>query len=84
MILHITELHVRIIKLCFLATRSGKAKSWHAVRHTYITLSVEHEIPIKIVVDNTGDKPATILEYYTKLSVPFIRKSIEERKLFRV
>ena len=44
----------------------NKAKSWHCVRHTYITLSFESNIPISIVIENTGDKPTTILQYYTK------------------
>ena len=62
----------------------GKTKSWHAVRHTYISLSRELELPMEIVIANTGDTPATILKYYSKPSPQFIRKVIEERKLFEV
>ena len=62
----------------------GKTKSWHAVRHTYISLSRELELPMEIVIANTGDAPATILKYYSKPSPQFIRKVIEERKLFEV
>jgi integrase len=54
----------------------NKPKSWHCVRHTYITLSFENNIPISIVIENTGDKPVTILQYYTKLSPAFIKRLI--------
>ena len=62
----------------------GKTKSWHSVRHTYISLSRELELPMEIVITNTGDSPATILKYYSKPSPQFIRKEIEEKKLFEV
>lgn len=62
----------------------GKTKSWHAVRHTYISLSRELELPMEIVISNTGDTPATILKYYSKPSPEFVRRIIEERKLFEV
>lgn len=62
----------------------AKKKSWHCVRHTYITLSSERKIPIEIVINNTGDKPSTILQYYSHPSAAFIRKEIEEKKLFKV
>ena len=62
----------------------GKTKSWHAVRHTYISLSRELGLPMEIVIANTGDSPATILKYYSKPSPQFIRKEIEEKKLFEV
>ncbi len=61
----------------------SKLKSWHCVRHTYITLSFESNIPISIVIENAGDKPATILQYYTKLSPSFIKEQINTKLLFR-
>jgi integrase len=61
----------------------NKAKSWHCVRHTYITLSFESNIPISIVIENTGDRPATILQYYTKLSPNFIKGEINQKPLFK-
>jgi integrase len=61
----------------------NKPKSWHCVRHTYITLSFESSIPISIVIENTGDRPATILQYYTKLSPNFIRGEINQKPLFK-
>lgn len=62
----------------------GKTKSWHAVRHTYISLSRELGIPMEIVIQNTGDAAATILKYYSKPSPVFIRKVVDEKKLFEV
>lgn len=62
----------------------AKTKSWHSVRHTYISLSRELELPMEIVISNTGDTPATILKYYSKPSPEFVRRIIEERKLFEV
>ena len=62
----------------------GKKKSWHAIRHTYVSLSRELAIPMEIVIQNTGDTASTILKYYSKPSPQFIRKVIEERKLFEV
>lgn len=61
----------------------NKPKSWHCVRHTYITLSFESSIPISVVVENTGDRPATILQYYTKLSPNFIKNEINQNPLFK-
>jgi integrase len=65
-------------------TLLDKPKSWHCVRHTYITLSFEKQIPISVVIENTGDKPATILQYYTKLSPTFIKEQINTKPLFKV
>lgn len=62
----------------------GKTKSWHSVRHTYISLSRELQLPMEIVIANTGDTPATILKYYSKPSPEFIRNMLEEKKLFEV
>lgn len=62
----------------------NKKKSWHAIRHTYITLSRELGIPMEIVMQNTGDSAATILKYYSKPSPEFIRRTVNERKIFEV
>lgn len=62
----------------------SKSKSWHCVRHTYISQSFEMNIPISIVIENTGDKPATILQYYTKLSPSFIKEQINEKQLYKI
>ena len=62
----------------------GKKKSWHAIRHTYISLSRELGIPMEIVMQNTGDAAATILKYYSKPSPEFIRRTVSERKIFEV
>ena len=62
----------------------GKKKSWHAIRHTYISLFRELGIPMEIVMQNTGDAAATILKYYSKPSPEFIRRTVSERKIFEV
>ena len=62
----------------------GKTKSWHSVRHTYISLSRELELPMEIVMSNTGDTAATILKYYSRPSPEYMRKSVEDHPLFEV
>ena len=62
----------------------SKKKSWHAIRHTYISLSRELGIPMEIVIQNTGDTAATILKYYSKPSPEFIRRTVQEKKMFEV
>lgn len=49
-----------------------------------ILLSFERNIPISVVIENTGDRPATILEYYTKLSPSFIKDEINHKPLFNL
>ncbi len=62
----------------------GKRKSWHCVRHTYISLSREQEIPMEIVIANTGDSPVTILGVYSRMSPEKILHFINERPIFRI
>lgn len=62
----------------------SKAKTWHCIRHTYITQSVEQGIPISVVISNTGDRPSTILAYYVKLSPTYIKEQINTKQLFKV
>ena len=45
----------------------GFVISWHALRTTYVSRSVEWEQSLAVVMLNTGDSPATILKSYTKL-----------------
>ena len=62
----------------------GKRKSWHAIRHTYISLSRELGIPMEIVIQNTGDTAGTILKYYSRPSPEFIRQTVEEKRIYEV
>ncbi|MBX8640625.1 MAG: site-specific integrase [Thermoplasmata archaeon] len=62
----------------------GKKKSWHAIRHTYISLSRELGIPMEIVIQNTGDSASTILRYYSKPSPEFIRNTVNGKKIYEV
>lgn len=60
----------------------GKKKSWHCVRHTYITLSRKKKIPMETVVQNTGDSPATIWRYYVNFSADDMREIVNSVPLF--
>lgn len=55
----------------------GFVISWHALRTTYVSRSVELEQSPAVVLVNTGDSPATILKYYTKLPEVVMRRFVE-------
>jgi integrase/recombinase XerD len=51
--------------------------SWHSLRTTYVSRSVELEQSPAVVMVNTGDSPATILKYYVKLPEVVMRRFVE-------
>jgi integrase len=51
--------------------------SWHSLRTTYVSRSVELEQSPAVVMLNTGDSPSTILKYYTKLPEVVMRRFVE-------
>lgn len=55
----------------------GFVISWHSLRTTYVSRSVELEQSPAVVMANTGDSPATILKYYTKLPEVVLRRFVE-------
>lgn len=55
----------------------GFVISWHSLRTTYVSRSVELEQAPAVVMANTGDSPATILKYYTKLPEVVLRRFVE-------
>ena len=57
----------------------GFVISWHSLRTTYVTRSVELEQSPAVVMVNTGDSPATILKHYTKLPEVVMRRFVENR-----
>jgi hypothetical protein len=57
----------------------GFVISWHSLRTTYVTRCVELEQSPAVVMANTGDSPATILKYYTKLPEVVMRRFVEGR-----
>ncbi len=57
----------------------GFTLSWHALRTTYVSRSVELEQSPAVVMINTGDSPATILKYYTKLPEVIMRRFVESK-----
>jgi integrase len=68
----------RIIQRCSRRVL-GFVISWHSLRTTYVTRSVELEQSPAVVMANTGDSPATILKYYTKLPEVVMRRFVESR-----
>ena len=57
----------------------GFVISWHSLRTTYVTRSVELEQSPAVVMVNTGDSPATILKHYTKLPEVVMRRFVENK-----
>ena len=57
----------------------GFVISWHSLRTTYVSRSVELEQSPAVVMVNTGDSPATILKYYTKLPEVVLRRFVENK-----
>ncbi len=55
--------------------------SWHSLRTTYVSRSVELEQSPAVVMVNTGDSPATILKYYTKLPEVVMRRFVEGKSV---
>jgi integrase len=55
----------------------GYAISWHSLRTTYVSRSVELEQSPVVVMANTGDSPATILKYYAKLPEVVMRRFVD-------
>lgn len=51
--------------------------SWHSLRTTYVSRSVELEQSPAVVMANTGDSPATILKYYAKLPESVMRRFVD-------
>lgn len=60
-------------------TALGFVISWHSLRTTYVSRSVELEQSPAVVLINTGDSPATILKYYTKLPEVVMRRFVENK-----
>lgn len=57
----------------------GFTLSWHALRTTYVTRSVELEQSPAVVMANTGDSAATILKYYAKLPEVVMQRFVENK-----
>ncbi len=59
----------------------GFVVSWHSLRTTYVSRSVELEQSPTVVMANTGDSPATILKYYAKLPEVVMRRFVESKSV---
>ncbi len=60
----------------------GESRSWEAVRRTYISMAAKLGIPIKIVIDNTGEPPSTIVNYYLESPLQNARRMVNEIPLY--
>ena len=58
---------------------AGFIISWHSLRTTYVSRSVELEQSPAVVMANTGDSAATILKYYAKLPEVIMRRFVENK-----
>lgn len=65
-------------------TGLGFVISWHSLRATHVTRSVELERSPGVVMANTGDSPATILRYYTKLPQAVMRRFVESKPVIAI
>lgn len=62
----------------------GFTISWHALRTTYVSRSVELEQSPAVVMVNTGDSPSTILKYYAKLPEVVMRRFVENKPVIPI
>ncbi len=60
----------------------GLSRSWESVRQTYMTISAKKDIPIWIVVNNTGELPATVVKYYMGRPHLNARRMVNEMPLY--
>lgn len=61
----------------------GKKKSWHCLRHTYVTLSAMKNTPVPVVAENTGDSPTTLYRVYTNLPPQVVKRIVEENAVYK-
>ncbi len=52
-------------------------RSWHTVRHTYVTLCAKRHIDPKVVCENTGDSLEVIMEVYNNPSLEIMKANAE-------
>ena len=61
---------------------SEKIKSWQCVRHTYVTISRDIGLDIKIVQENTGDALSTLLKVYAHISPQRRRELVDDNPVY--
>jgi len=76
---HFSEKTVERIIQRYSKRTLGFVISWHSLRTTYVSRSVEPEQSPAVAMTNTGDSPATILKYYTKLPEVVMRRFVESK-----
>lgn len=60
----------------------GESRSWEAARRTYISISAKLDVPIKIVVENSGESATSVVKYYLGAHVDNARRKINEISLY--
>lgn len=60
----------------------GKARSWESIRRTYVATSARLDMPIRIVVENTGELPANVLKYYMSEAFSSPRRKVNDISLY--
>ena len=60
----------------------GESRSWEAVRRTYISTSARLGIPIRIVMDNTGEPASSMVDYYIESPITNPRRLVNEMPLY--
>lgn len=60
----------------------GKSRSWESVRRTYIYTSAKLDIPIGIVVENTGEAASSIVKHYMEVPLVNARRMVNEAQLY--
>lgn len=70
----------RILKRwCKVAGIPDDKAHWHVLRHTYVIQSLDAEVPINHVCEQTGDSPVTIVRVYGRPSIDKRREMLEDR-----
>ena len=70
----------RIIKKWFKAADISPEKAhWHTLRHTYVTQSLDRDIPLGCICEQTGDSPNTVIRVYGRPSIDKRREMAESK-----
>ncbi len=59
-----------------------RSRSWEAARRTYIAVSAKLDIPIKIVVENTGETATSVAKYYLDIPLQNTRRKVNDIPLY--
>lgn len=60
----------------------GKSRTWESVRRTYISTCAKVDLPISIVVENTGETASSIVKYYLSQPMTNARLKVNGVELY--